>query len=314
MSAGVHTDRRLWRSRRANLLRNGRHPLHDELAVSFEERLSGIRREFPTILLLGACAAVAERLANRCGTNAIFLGDGSADLAAAARRFGAPVAMDEEALPFAPDSAELVVGALTLHWVNDLVGALIQIRLCLKPDGLFLGALLGGATLHELRECLAEAEIECSGALGLRVAPMAGIRELGAILQRAGFALPVVDSEPSVRDYPNVVGLMRDLRGMGEANALASRGKTLRRDVIARTEALYRERYPGRDGGIRATFDVLHLCGWAPHASQQKPLRPGTAVSRLAEALGTREISAGERAGSVAGTGKILGKEGEFGR
>ena len=294
--------------------RLGSHPLHRWLADSFDERLAGIQRAFPNVLLLGASEAVAARLAIRDGTETVVLADGSANLAAAARNVGPAVVMDEEALPFAPQWAELVVGALTLHWTNDFVGALIQIRHCLKPDGLFLGAIFGGGTLRELRECLAEAEIECAGGLGLRVAPMAELRGLGGALQRAGFALPVVDSEPSVREYSNVVQLMRDLRALGEANSLQSRGGPLRRDVLARTEALYRERYPGDAGGICATYDVLHMCGWAPHESQQKPLRPGSASVRLADALGAREVSLGERAIPVSPPGPGVGKKGEFRR
>ena len=285
------------------------HPLHRSLANSFDERLAGIRRVFPTVLLLGASEAVAARLASRDGTRTVVLADGSANLAASAPQFGPAVVMDEEALPFAPAWADLVVGALTLHWTNDFVGALIQIRYCLKPDGLFLGAIFGGETLRELRECLGEAEIECAGGLGLRVAPMADLRALGGALQRAGFALPVVDSEPIVQEYADVLQLMRDLRAIGESNSLQTRGGPLRRDVLARTEALYRERHPGNDGGIRATFDVLHMCGWAPHESQQKPLRPGSAAVRLADALGASEVSLGERAGPVSPPDPNLGEK-----
>ena len=296
MSAGVLANRRLWRSRRARLAKRRRHPLHDELADSFAERLGSVRREFRTVLVLGASEAVLERMASLCGSAALLLADGSVPLAVAATRFAPAVVMDEEALPFRSDWADLVLGALTLQWSNDFVGSLVQIRLCLRPDGLFLGAVLGGETLRELRECLAEAEIHCTGALGLRVAPMADIRALGTALQRAGFALPVVDSEPCEREYPDVLQLMRDLRGLGESNCLDSRGGPLRRDVLALAETIYRDRFPGKDGGIRATFDVLHLCGWAPHESQQQPLRPGSATARLADALGTRERSAGEAA------------------
>ena len=306
MSGGVLVDRSIWRRRRSRLLRGGRHLLHDDLVDSLVDRLGGIRRSFRTALVLGASPTVVERLAGWHGEhtgagNLLFIADGSVELATDCSRLAPAVVMDEDALSFAPGWADLVVSALTLHWVNDLVGALVQIRLCLKPDGLFLGALFGGATLHELRECLADAEIECTGGLGLRVAPMAGIRDLGEVLQRAGFALPVVDSELRVLEYRDVIHLMRDLRCMGETNALGSRGGSLRRDVLARTQALYQERYPARDGGILATFDVLHLCGWSPHASQQKPLRPGSATTRLANVLGTREISTGERAGPFPG-------------
>ena len=316
MSGSILVDRRLWRARRRRLLRGGRHPLHVELAESMADRLGGIRRTFSSVLILGAGQTIVENLAEwleeRVGSgNLLFVADGNAELGAACNCVAPVVVLDEDALPFAPGWADLVVGALTLHWVNDLVGSLVQIRLCMKPDGLFLGALFGGATLHELRECLAEAEIECTGGLGLRVAPMAGIRDLGDALQRAGFALPVVDSEHRVLEFRDIIHLMRDLRCIGETNALGSRGGPLRRDVLARAQALYRERFPAPDGGILATFDVLHLCGWSPHVSQQQPLRPGSATARLADALGTREISAGERAGQPYGPAAGTGDRGE---
>ncbi len=296
MTGRIRIDRPRWRRRRARHLRSGDHPLLAELGESFVDRLQGVARRFPTVLVVGAARSVVERIAAGTEPERLILGDGSFPLAAAARRRGCSVVTDEEALPFAFGWADLAIGATTLHWTNDLVGALVQLRLCLKPDGLFLGAVPGGATLHELRECLAEAEAERTGGLGLRVAPTVQIRDLGDIMQRAGFAMPVADSETHLRDYPDLRSLMRDVRAFGESSAFEGPGTPLRRDVLARAESLYRARYPGRQGGIRATFEFLHMCGWAPHPDQPQPLRPGSATTRLADALGTEEITSGEPA------------------
>ena len=207
------------------------------------------------------------------------------------------VIADAEALPLGANSIDLAVSALALQTVNDLPGALAQIRFALKPDGLFLGALLGGETLTELRQSLASAEEEIRGGATPRVAPFAGINELGALLQRAGFALPVVDYDRVTVRYDNALSLMCDLRAMGATNILVeSDRRPLTRAILERCEAIYADRYADTDGRITATFDIAWLSGWAPHDSQQKPLRPGSATVRLADALGTSEISAGERA------------------
>jgi len=208
------------------------------------------------------------------------------------------VAADEEALPFANETFDLAVSALSLQWVNDLPGTLAQVRRALKPDGLFLAALIGGETLGELRESLAVAESEIAGGASPRVSPFVDVRTLGSLLQRADFALPVTDVERMTVRYPNVPALMHDLRRMAAANALAKRSKKpLRRAVLARAEEIYAERFADPDGRLRATFDVMWLSAWAPHDSQQKPLKPGSAKMRLADALGTRERPAGEKAG-----------------
>ncbi|MSO85704.1 MAG: methyltransferase domain-containing protein [Rhodospirillales bacterium] len=196
------------------------------------------------------------------------------------------VVADEEALPFAPGTFDLVLSALALHWTNDLPGALVQIRSSLKPDGLFLGALFGGETLKELRRALTEAEIEVSGGAGPRVAPFADVRDLGALLQRAGFALPVVDADLIPVSYDDPLRLMRDLRGMGEANAVAGRRLGFsRRDLFAAATERYRRASAQTDGRVTATFQIVYLTAWAPHPDQQKPLRPGSAKASLAEAL-----------------------------
>jgi len=218
-------------------------------------------------------------------------------LAMLARRPGACVACDEEALPFAAASLDLVVSCLALHWVNDLPGALVQIRRALKPDGLLLAALVGGDTLFELRECLAAAEAELEGGASPRVAPFADVQALGALLQRAGFALPVADLDRHVVRYAHMLELLRDLRRMGATNVLLERRRApLRRATLARAAARYAERFADADGRIRATFEVISISGWAPHESQQKPLRPGAARVRLADALGAAEQSAGDKA------------------
>jgi SAM-dependent methyltransferase len=208
------------------------------------------------------------------------------------------VAADEEALPFADASLDLIVSALALQAVNDLPGALTQIRRALKPDGLFLAALLGGETLTELRQSFAEAEAEVEGGVSPRVAPFADLRDLGALLQRAGFALPVVDADRMTVRYATAFDLMRDLRGMGWTNALVERRRLpLKRATLLRMADIYARRFSDPDGRLRASFDIVWLSGWAPHESQQQPLRPGSAKARLADALKTTELPAGERPG-----------------
>jgi SAM-dependent methyltransferase len=203
---------------------------------------------------------------------------------------------DEEALPFADGSLDLVVSGLSLQAVNDLPGVLVQVRRALKPDGLFLAALFGGETLTELRQSFAMAETEIEGGVSPRVAPFADVREMGALLQRAGFALPVTDVDRITVRYSTPFRLLRDLRCMGAANPLAERRRTpLRRATLMRAMEVYAERFADPDGKVRASFDIVWLSGWSPHESQQQPLRPGAAKQRLADALGTTEIGAGEK-------------------
>jgi len=205
---------------------------------------------------------------------------------------------DEEMLPLKAASVDLVLSAMALHWVNDLPGSLVQICRALKPDGLFLAALLGGETLWQLRQALAQAESDVEGGLSPRVSPFADLRDAAGLLQRAGFAMPVADAEPIEVRYPDALALMRDLRAMAETNAVRDRRTGLTpRETMARAAAIYAERHRGADGRLPATFDVLYLHGWAPHAAQPRPLQPGAATSRLADALGTIERPAGEKAG-----------------
>lgn len=211
---------------------------------------------------------------------------------------GLEVIADERSQPFADGSLDLVVSGLALQFVNDLPGVLIQVRRALKPDGLLLAAMIGGDSLSELREAFAQAESEVEGGLSPRVLPFADIRELGSLMQRAGFALPVVDSDRVTVRYGSPIELMRDLRAMGATNILIERRRTpLKRATLRRMIEVYAERFADGDGRVRATFEIVWLSGWAPHESQQKPLKPGSATRRLADALGTKEIATGEKPG-----------------
>jgi len=196
----------------------------------------------------------------------------------------------DDTLPVEPLAHDLVVHAMSLHWANDPVGQLIQCRRALRPDGLFLAVSFGGQTLNELRASLAEAEAAVTGGLSPRVAPMAELRDMGALLQRAGFALPVADAMTIKVEYRDMWHLMRDLRAMGESNALAARlRRPTRRTVLTRAADIYAAHFATPNGRITATFELIFLTGWAPDESQQKPLRPGSAQQRLADALGTNE-------------------------
>src|SRR5712671_2627337 len=209
---------------------------------------------------------------------------------------GLRVVADEEALPFADNTLDLVVSGLSLQAVNDLPGVLVQVRRALKPDGLFLAALLGADTLAELRQSFAMAESELDGGVSPRVAPFPDLRDIGALLQRAGFALPVTDVDRITVRYATPLGLLHDLRRMGAANPLVERRRVpLRRATLMRAMEVYAARFADPDGRVRASFDIMWLSGWSPHESQQKPLRPGSAKQRLADALGTTEIAAGEK-------------------
>lgn len=200
------------------------------------------------------------------------------------------VVPDTDTLALQQGAHDLIIHALALHWANDPVGQLVQCRHALRADGMFLGFAFGGQTLHELRACLAQAESEITGGLSPRVLPMAEIRDLGGLLQRAGFALPVADSFTKTVLYGDAFHLMHDLRAMGEGNALAARLRhPTRRGIFRRAAVLYHDRFATPEGRIRATFEIIALTGWAPHDSQQKPLRPGSAAKSLAEALKTAE-------------------------
>jgi len=271
--------------------------LLDRVATDLAERLAAVLRQFDLALDLGTPTAAVLRATASLGRVGTIV---RADRMPPSGGAGASpfVVADEEALPFTDAAFDLVVSALALQFVNDLPGALVQIRRALKPDGLFLAALIGGETLTELRQSFAAAESEVEAGVSPRVAPFADLRDLGALLQRAGFALPVTDIDRVTVRYDSVFALMRDLRRMGATNALIDRRRVpLRRATVMRMAEIYGERFSDDDGRIRATFEVVWLSGWAPHPSQQQPLRPGSAKARLADALGTREISTGEKAG-----------------
>lgn len=254
-------------------------------------RIEGIMRRFPLAVDLGArTGAFAQALAASDAREKIDLLIETDLSGAMLGRRGPRVVADEERLPFRTGSLDLIVSTLSLHWANDLVGALIQARLALKPDGLFIGAFLGGATLTELRQSLLSAEAELSGGAAMRVSPFADAADGGALLQRAGFALPVTDVDRVTVRYADPVALLRDLRAMGETNVLADRSRApLTRGVLGRALELYVERFGEADGRVRATFEIITVTGWSPHESQQKPLAPGSAKMRLADALGVSE-------------------------
>jgi SAM-dependent methyltransferase len=242
--------------------------LVQEALEGVKARLAPVKRPFATALALdGDAAGVLQGTAWQSG------------------RFDAGERLE------ADGGYDLAVSILGLHALNDLPGALAQIRRALKPDGLFLAALFGGSTLFELREALAAGEIATLGGVSPRVTPFADVRELGTLLQRAGFALPVADVERTVVRYREFGGLVRDLRAMGESNALLGR-QFLPRETLASALTNYRAKHAEPDGRLRATFDIIYLTGWAPDASQPKPLRPGSAKMRLAEALGVAEHKA----------------------
>lgn len=292
-------DRGLLRRRRERAARNWDRQafLKQEIAERLVERLDDIRRTFPLALDLGCHGdEVSTALGERSGIGHLIRAD--LGLGFARRAQGPALVADEEALPFAAGRFDLVLSAMDLHWVNDLPGALIQIRRILRPDGLFLGAMLGGATLWQLRQALAAAESEVEGGLSPRVSPFADLRDAAGLLQRTGFALPVADSETIEVEYDNALSLMRELGAMGESNLVAERRRGLtRRTTLLRAAEIYGERFSQPSGRIAASFEVLFLHGWTPHESQQKPLRPGAAARRLAEALGVPEHSAGDKVG-----------------
>jgi SAM-dependent methyltransferase len=296
MSSGPQIfDRSLLRARQTRARALGPATfLLDRVADELGERLSAVLRRFDIGVDLGTPTDVVRRALAASGKVGTII----------AAEFGATTldrsflraAADEELLPFADGSLDLVTSALALQFVNDLPGTLIQIRRALKPDGLLLAALVGGDSLAELREAIAAAESEIEEGVSPHIAPFADVRELGALLQRAGFALPVIDNERLIVRYDSVFALMHDLRRMGATNVLHERRrKPLKRATLERMADIYSRRFSDADGRLRASFEIIWLSAWAPHESQQKPLKPGSAAQRLADALGTREISSGEK-------------------
>jgi SAM-dependent methyltransferase len=280
-------DRPLLAQRRARALRRaveGADFLLAHAVADMADRLLAVTRDFSIAVDLGghtgrlAGVLAAHPRIGRALRADLFIADPNVP--------GADLVVDDALPPFAEASVDLIASALSLHLVNDLPGALIQIRRSLKPDGLFLASVLGGDTLFELKDCLMRAELEISGGAAPRVAPFADTRGLGALLQRAGFALPVADVDRVTVRYDSMFALIRDLRAMGATNMLAERARTpLSRAIIARAGEIYANEHADADGRIRATFDIVSLSGWAPHESQQKPLKPGSAKVSLADAL-----------------------------
>jgi SAM-dependent methyltransferase len=265
-------DRALLRARQRRALRDGPATfLLDRVSEDMADRLRAVTRDF---------ADAADIWTP---------GDGLRELARDRfKSFGHVDLPDspQEILPFAPESLDLAVSALAFQFVNDLPGVLSQIRRALRPDGLLLAAMIGGDTLTELRQSFAAAEAECEAGLSPRIAPFADLRDIGSLLQRAGFALPVIDVDSLVVRYDNAFALMQDLRRMGATNILLERRKApSRRTTLLRMAQIYHERFADPDGRIRATFDLIWLSGWAPHHSQQQPLQPGSAKTSLADAV-----------------------------
>lgn len=274
--------------------------LFEEVSAQLFDRLQGINRPFHRILDLGSRSfSLSKSLAKQDASRFIVHSPTSPDVNKLLTHH--VCVADEEWLPFRDTSFDLILSNLNLHWANDLPGALVQIRRALKPDGFFLSALFGGETLYELRECLYEAEMQLRGGVSQHISPFADIQDCGSLLQRAGFTLPVVDKERFTLTYQNSFQLMRELRGMGESNILNSRDKRFMPSALfIEADRIYRSRYAtksenGVSGTINATFDILFIAGWAPHDNQQKPLKPGEASSRLAKALNTHEVEAGEK-------------------
>lgn len=270
--------------------------LFRKVGMELVDRLDDITRKFPLALDLGCrTGGMTEFLAGRGGIETLVHCDLSFEMVRAAPP--QRLVVDEEFLPIRPGSLDLVLSCLSLHTVNDLPGALLQIRQALKPDGLFLATIFGGGTLGELRGSLLAAEAENEGGASPRVSSFIDLRDAGDLLQRAGFALPVVDTEMLTVSYESPLKLMQDLKAMGEANALLARQRqfTRRTTMMAALEH-YLTAHGGSDGRVPASFEIVSLTGWAPHDTQQKPLAPGSATTRLADALDGEEIDGGDLA------------------
>lgn len=273
--------------------------LKARVSSGMAERLADSAHRFPKALDLGShTGTLAWKLGESAQVDHVTCFDPSPAMAAAARESGfEAVSAPGETLPFEEASFDLVASALSLHWANDLPGQLVQIRRMLKPDGLFLGAWFGAGTLAELRTCLIQAESELTGGATPRVSPLPGLQDSAALLQRAGFALPVADVDHVTVRYGHPLKLIEDLRGMGEQAAFAAGGRPLSRRILMRMAELYAEQFSDPDGRVRASFEIVWLSGWAPAPGQPQPKRPGSATASLAKAVGATEKSAGEKAG-----------------
>lgn len=280
------------RRNRERAMRRDANFLHDWCLGNVKERLAVIKREFDTALISGARDSFNHE---KIG-HTIHL-DLSQKTLPAQNAHPAHLICDEETLPLRMNSADALIDILSLHTKNDLPGTLIQINRALKPDGLFIGTLFGGETLFELRKSLTHAEMQCRNGARPRVYPFVDKQQMGALMQRAGFALPVIDSELITVSYSDMFSLMRDVRHMGEASALHDRTKSFTgRDIFMTAAEYYHNTFAETDGRIPATFEIIFVLGWSPHESQQQPLKPGSAEVRLADLLNTTEITTGEKA------------------
>lgn len=283
-------DRKLMKQRRARIAAQAQNAdfLHEAVAHDIADRLALIKRSFAIAADLGAhTGRVGHALKSLGSVHTLFEADSCAAMITG--RPGNVLIADEELVPFAPQSLDLVCSSLALHFVNDLPGTLSQIFRSLRPDGLFIGALFGVGTLGELGAAFLQAESEVTGSVSPRIAPLPDVRDMGVLLQRAGFTLPVSDVDTITVRYDSPIKLMQDLRLMGMTNILSERSlKPLRRAVLTRLCEIYGEQYADPDGRIRATFEIIHIAGWHPHESQQKPLAPGSAAISLTEILGSK--------------------------
>ncbi|MGH6866441.1 MAG: class I SAM-dependent methyltransferase [Methyloceanibacter sp.] len=299
-------DRKLLRSRRARFAGDieKRQFLLAYVAREMAERIQIMLRPFPRALDLGAYRGLLGRtVAELPSVEEMIYAESAFELAALCPR--PALVCDEDLLPLKETSLNLIVSGLALHRVNDLPGALIQIRRALAPDGLFMAAVLGARALTELRSALLEAEAEIEGGASPRISPFGDVRDYGALLQRAGFALPVADADIVTVAYPSPRDLMREVRALGGGNVMLARSKSpLPRGTLELAEAIYRERHGTPDGKVTATFEIVFMSGWAPDPSQPKPLKPGSAAARLADALGTTEHAAGDKASFPKGAPK----------
>jgi len=274
--------------------------LHARVADDLLDRIESVSRDFDTCLVIGGGGAVGRALKDRPAAKRKIGAMIEAELSPSMARLSQTrsVALDEEFLPVKEQSVDLVLSCLSLHWANDVVGALIQLNYALKPDGFFAGALFGGATLTELRQAMKQAEDEIGREPEQRVSPFADAIDMAGLLSRAGFAMPVSDVDRVTARYGNSFVLMRDLRKMGETSVLDQRPRTPGvKSLFVKTAEAYSHAFADEDGKVPATFELVHFAGWAPHPDQPKPKRPGSAKVRLADALGVSERSAGDRAG-----------------
>jgi len=270
--------------------------LHDWAGEQALQRFEEITRCFPVALEIGHAheQALTQKICSAASIETLVSMDAAPELL---NKGAASLIADEEFLPFKDASLDLIFSTLSLHTVNDLPGALVQMRRALKPDGLFMASLFGGETLFELREALAQAELETKGGISPRVYPFADKPQMGDLLQRSGFALPVVDSDIITVTYENFFKLAHDLRGMGQGNIIRERSRiNPGKEFFSKAAAYYHDKFSEADGRIKASFEIIHVIGWVPHETQQKPLAPGSAQIKLSDALGTEEIKAGEEA------------------